>query len=123
MANGTGGDATAYGVTDSGFVVKPFRAILDDAFARAQMLFGPDIDLRSSSSVRKLLELKSLEDALSWMQLDDVYHSRFATTSSAVALDRIGVDLGLGRGFLAASGTATFKLTASAPKNATFTLP
>ena len=125
MANGsnTGGDATAYGATDSGFVVKPFRSILDDAFARARLLFGPDIDLRSSSSVRKLLELKALEDALSWMQLDDVYHSKFVTTASAVALDRLGVDLGRSREFLPASGTATFKLTNTAPKNATFTLP
>ena len=123
MVNDTGGDATAYGVAGSGFVVKPFRAILDDAFTRAQMLFGPDIDLRPSSSVRKLLELKALEDALSWMQLDDVYHSRFVTTSSAVALDRLGTDLGRGRSFLAAAGTATFKLTSSVPKNATFMLP
>jgi uncharacterized phage protein gp47/JayE len=124
MANGdTGGDATAFGVTTQGFVTKPFGAILADAFARAQMLFGPDIDLRSSSSVRKLLELKAFEDALAWMQLDDVFHSRFVTTSSAAALDRLGLDLGLGRNFLAASGVATFKLTASAPKNATFTLP
>jgi hypothetical protein len=125
MANGTnvGGDATAYGVTNSGFVIKPFRSILDDAFARGRLLFGPDIDLRSSSSVRKLLELKALEDALSWMQLDDVYHSKFVTTASAVALDRLGVDLGRRREFLPASGTATFKLTNTAPKNATFTLP
>ena len=66
----TNGDTVDYGVTDQGFIVKPFQSILNDAFARAQLLFGPDIDLRSSSSLRKLLELTSLEDALLWMRLD-----------------------------------------------------
>ena len=119
----TGSDSTAWGVTDGGFVVKPFSALLGDAFARAQLLFGADVDLRSSSSVRKLLELKALEDALSWMQLDDVYHSRFVATASGAALDRLGGDLGRGRDFLAATGVATLKLAQGAPRNASFTLP
>jgi uncharacterized phage protein gp47/JayE len=112
-----------YGVTDRGFVVKPFQAIVNDAFSRAQLLFGPDIDLRSSSSIRKLLELTSLEDALSWMQLDDVYHSMFLASAAGAALDLLGSDLGRDRSYLPASGTAQLKLTAAAPTNAVFTLP
>jgi uncharacterized phage protein gp47/JayE len=125
MTNGApaNGDTTAYGVTDRGFIVKPFRAILDDAFARAQLLFGPDVDLRSSSVIRKLLELKSLEDALSWMQLDDVYHSGFVATASGTALDLLGSDVGRDRDNLYAAGTAKFALVSSAPTNVTFTLP
>ena len=116
-------DTTIYGVTDQGFIVKPFTAILNDGFARAQLLFGPDVDLRPSSVIRKLLELKSLEDALSWMQLDDVYHSNFVATASGTALELLGSDLGRDRDNLFATGTAKFALSSSAPVNVTFTLP
>src|SRR6516165_5722316 len=118
-ANGSTGDldSVPYGVTDRGFIVKPLQAILDDAFSRARLLFGPDVDLRSSSSIRKLLELTSLEDALSWMQLDDVYHSRFLASAAGTALDFLGSDLGRDRGYLPARGTAQLKLTAAAPNN------
>lgn len=126
MANGTTTsttDTVSYGVTPQGFIVKPFQQVLQDAYSRAQLLFGPDIDLRSSSTVRKLLELTSLEDALSWMQLDDVYNSAFVSTASGQALDRLGTDLGLDRSYVAATGTVTFKLAPAAPANCVFTLP
>lgn len=124
MANGNmSSDTVSYGLTGQGFIVKPFQAILADAFSRAQLLFGPDIDLRSSSMIRKLLELTALEDALSWMQLDDVYNSAFVATASGQALDRLGTDLGLDRSYLQATGMATFKLVSTAPVNCIFTLP
>jgi hypothetical protein len=124
MANGNStSDQVNYGVTSLGFIVKPFQTILQEAYARAQLLFGPDVDLRSSSTVRKLLEVKCLEDALLWMQLDDVYHSSFVATASGQALDRLGTDLGLDRNHLQGSGLATFKLASSATKNCVFTLP
>jgi hypothetical protein len=118
-----GGDALDYGVTDQGFLTKPFRVILDEAFARAKQVFGPDIDLRSSSSYRKMQELASLTDAVHWMRLADVYQSRFASSASGQALDLIGEDLGLSRAFLPAVGTAKLKLVAAAPKFAIFNLP
>lgn len=120
--NGTS-DIVSYGVTGQGFIVKPFQTILSDAFSRAQLLFGPDIDLRSSSMIRKLLELTALEDALSWMQLDGVYNSAFVATASGQALDRLGTDLGLDRSYVQATGMATFKLVSTAPVNCIFTLP
>jgi len=119
----TNGDTVAYGVTSQGFIVKPFKAILDDAFARARLLFGPDIDLRSSSTIRKLLELTSLEDALLWMRLDNVYNSGFLATASGPALDLLGTDLGLDRAHLPATGMATLKLTSAAPTNCVYNLP
>jgi hypothetical protein len=124
MANGNGtSDTVPYGVTSQGFIVKPLQAILQDAYARARLLFGPDIDLRSSSTMRKLIELKSLEDALSWMQLEDVFHSGFAATASGTALDRLGTDLGRDRDYLAATGGAQFKVADAAPKDCIFTMP
>lgn len=124
MANGTSNsDQVSWGVTGKGFIAKPFQAILQDAYSRAQLLFGPDVDLRSSSTIRKLLELKSLEDALLWMKLDDVYNSPFAATASGQALDYLGSDLGLDRSNLQASGLASFKLSSSVANNCVFTLP
>jgi uncharacterized phage protein gp47/JayE len=115
--------ATTYGLTSQGFIVKPFQAILSDAFTRAQQLFGSDIDLRSSSTIRKVIELSSLDAALLWMTLDDVYHSGFTSTASGSALDLLGADLGLGRASLSASGQTTFKITSSAPPVSVLTLP
>lgn len=116
-------DAVTYGVTGQGFIVKPFQAILGDAFTRAQQVFGPDIDLRSSSTIRKVFELGCLDSALLWMALDDLYHSGFTSTASGGALDLLGADLGLGRARLPATGQATFKLAASAPPGSVLTLP
>jgi hypothetical protein len=116
-------DTVTYGVTDQGFIVKPFQAILSDAFTHAQQLFGPDIDLRSSSTIRKVIELGCLDAALLWMALDDVYHSGFTSTASGGALNLLGADLGLGRASLLATGQATFKITASAPPVSVLTLP
>src|SRR3954451_16213805 len=103
-------DTVTYGVTAQGFIVKPFQAILNDAFVRAQLLFGPDIDLRSSSTIRKVIELSCLDAALLWMALDDVYHSGFTSTASGGSLDLLGADLGLSRASTAASGLAIFSL-------------
>ena len=119
----TGANNVAYGVTDRGFLVKPFQAILNDAFARAQQVLGPDIDLRSSSTLRKVLELGSLDSALLWMALDDVYHSGFTSTASGNALDLLGADLGLDRARLSATGLAAFALAPTAPAGAVLTLP
>jgi len=116
-------DAQPYGVTPQGFIVKPLQAILTDAFARAQQVFGPDVDLRSSSSIRKLIELVSLDAALLWMALDDVNNSGATSTSSGSALDLLGQDLGLGRARLPASGVATFALANTAPPGSVLTLP
>ena len=113
-------DLATYGVTPQGFIVKPFQQILSDAFARAQLSFGPDIDLRSTSSIRKLIELGCLDAGLLWMALDDVYHSGFTSTAVGDALDLLGADLGLQRAPTNASGQATFKLGSTAPPGSAF---
>src|SRR4051812_37566888 len=98
--NNSGGDSLGYGGDDRGFITKPFQTILDEAFARAKQVFGPDVDLRSTSTVRKLLELTGLADAVLWMALDDVFQSQFVSTSAGIALDQLGRDLGLSRSYL-----------------------
>ena len=53
---------TDYGLTPTGFVVKPFADILNAKLDLARSAFGPDVDLRSTSALRKILDIASAED-------------------------------------------------------------
>ena len=106
-----------------GFIVKPFQAILSDAFTRAQQSFGPDIDLRSSSTIRKVIELGCLDAALFWMALDDVYHSGFTSTAAGDALDLLGADLGLAAGATRRQRPGDIQAGLATPPSCVLTLP
>jgi uncharacterized phage protein gp47/JayE len=106
---------TAYGVTPSGFVVKPFSEILNAKLTLAQQLFGPNVDLRSTSALRKMLDVASAEDQEHWKALEGAYYSNFVSTATGDALDLLGEDLGLARGNQQASGQVTFALAGAAP--------
>jgi uncharacterized phage protein gp47/JayE len=113
---------TDYGVTPQGFVVKPFTAILNDKLTVARQLFGPDVDLRSTSALRKMLDVASIEDQEHWKALEGAYYSNFISTAMGDALDLLGEDIGLARGNQAASGLVTFTLSGALP-NRTYVLP
>lgn len=104
-----------YGVTPTGFVIKPFSAILNDKFELARALFGPDIDLRSTSALRKIFDIVSAEDHEHWKALEGGFYANFTSTASGAALDLLGDDLGLQRQFQAATGLVTLTLSAEAP--------
>jgi hypothetical protein len=104
-----------YGVTKDGFVIKPFADILADKAARAQAMFGPDVDLRSTSALRKLLDISSFEDQELWKRSEQLYYSNFLSTASGDALDLLGADAGVARQSLRAAGTVKLKLTGGAP--------
>ena len=104
-----------YGVTPGGFVVKPFTEILNAKLDLARDLFGPDVDLRSTSALRKILDIASAEDHEQWKALEGAYYANFVSTASGDALDLLGDDLGSQRGFQHASGTVTFTLSGGAP--------
>lgn len=106
--------AAGYGITDSGFVPKPFARLLAEKLALARALFGNDLDLGSGSAIRKLLEISALEDARTWAALASLYDNQFVATARGEALSRLGEELGLGRPFLEARGTV--KLTAQLPE-------
>ena len=106
---------TDYGVTPPGFVVKPFTDILNAKLALAQQLFGPDVDLRSTSALRKMLDVASIEDQEHWKALEGAYYSNFISTAMGDALNLLGDDLGLARGNQQASGQVTFTSTGAAP--------
>ena len=111
-----------YGVTSEGFVIKPFTTILQDKFDRAQSMFGADVDLQSSSALRKLLEITSAEDQELWKGMEQFYYSNFLSTASGGALDLLGDDMGVQRRFLYSQGNATLTLSNQAPGK-TYNLP
>lgn len=104
-----------YGVTKSGFLIKPFADILADKAARAQAMFGPDVDLRSTSALRKLLDISSFEDQELWKRTEQLYYSNFLSTASGDSLDLLGEDAGAARRFRRAAGTVKLKVTGAAP--------
>ncbi|WP_134495153.1 hypothetical protein [Microvirga pakistanensis] len=107
--------AEAFGVTDTGFVPKPFGRLLAEKIALARMLFGSDIDLGSGSMLRKILELTALEDARLWANQAALYDSLFIVSASGDALSRHGRELGLPRPHLEARGRIKLTLGADLP--------
>lgn len=112
---------TAFGVTLDGFVVKPVDAILSDAIARATAVFG-DVDLTSTSALRKILETTAAEDGELWKSLEDLYYGNFMSTAVGDALDLLGEDVGLERAQLPSSGTIQVSLSGAVP-NRQYVLP
>lgn len=121
MANGQ--TSQEYGVTPAGFVTKPLGTILEESFAQARQMFGADVDLRSSSPLRKILELCAAEDALLWMRLEDYYYANFIPTANGRQLDRLGYDLGLERRYLYSQGTVKFKLGGEPKDGCIYVIP
>jgi hypothetical protein len=105
--------AAGFGVTDTGFVPKPFARLLGEKLAVARALFGADLDLGPGSALRKILEISALEDARTWAALAAMYDNQFVASAHGDALARLGEELGLPRPFLEARGTV--KLTATLP--------
>ena len=69
---------TGYGVTSTGFVVKPFADILSDKLDLARSVFGPDVDLRSTSARRKILDITSAEgDSVAVWHWIDAHGGKF----------------------------------------------
>jgi Baseplate J-like protein len=104
-----------FGITKTGFSIKPFQAILEEKAARAREVFGGDIDLRSTSALRKILDISSAEDQELWKRAEQLYYSNFISTASGQSLDLLGEDVGVTRRFLASTGKVKLKLTGEAP--------
>jgi uncharacterized phage protein gp47/JayE len=104
-----------FGVTDEGFVVKGLDVILSESQARAREMFGTDVDLTSTSVLRKLLEVDAAEKAEIWKRSEDLYYSNWASTAFGDNLDLLGEDLGVSRRFVFARGIAVLTISSPAP--------
>ncbi|MFF3877189.1 baseplate J/gp47 family protein [Streptomyces sp. NPDC001978] len=105
---------TEFGVTQDGFVLKGFDAILGDAKRRVGEMWatlGLEPDLTATSPLLKLIEAAALEDAELWKRLQDFYYSAFVSTATGDALDLLGDDVGLSRRDTFATGAVTLTLT------------
>jgi uncharacterized phage protein gp47/JayE len=101
---------TAYGVGSGGFDLKPFDVILGESLQRAQDVFGADLDVSSTSPVRKLLEVAAAEDAELWKRMEDLYYGSFVSTSIGPSLDLLGEDVGVERELGHSGGSVTITL-------------
>ena len=104
-----------FGVTDTGFNLKGFDVILAESMDRARQMFGPAIDLTTTSPLRKILEVTSAEDSELWKGMENLYYSNFVSTALGDNLDLLGEDVGLTRRALFARGEVTVKLATPAP--------
>jgi hypothetical protein len=107
--------SAGYGVSAAGFVPKPFARLLAERLTLARAVLGDDVDLTSTSVLRKLLEISALEDARTWAALAAMYDNSFVATATGSALGVLGAELGLPRPFLEASGSVTLTLTGTLP--------
>ncbi|GLY16391.1 hypothetical protein Kisp01_34060 [Kineosporia sp. NBRC 101677] len=107
-----------FGVTQDGFVLKGFDAVLADARTRARQMWatlGLEPDLTSTSSLGKLIEATVHEDAELWKRLEDFYYASFVCTATGDSLDLLGDDGNLPRRELPASGEVTLTLGGGLP--------
>lgn len=107
--------STQFGITQDGFIAKPFARLLAEKLTLARELFGNDLDLSSGSAIRKLLEVSALEDARTWAALTSMYDNNFVSTATGDALSRLGEELGIPRPFLEAQGKIRLTLVGGLP--------
>jgi hypothetical protein len=116
--------SVGFGITEGGFVAKPYARLLAEKLATARALFGDDLDLTGGSVIRKLLEVTALEDARTWAALSSWYDNSFLVSATGAALDRLGEEHGLPRPFEQARGQVALALAVTLPADTpTVTLP
>jgi len=83
-----------YGMVASGFNPKPINIILDEKKAKAQELFGLNVDLTETSPLMMMLEVQSMEEARLWEMCESFYYSGFVDFATGDSLDRIAALIG-----------------------------
>lgn len=81
--------AEEYGVTQTGFRLKPREAIVADMEANARVLFGPGINLSAKSPLGILIGLISWPLSLVWLALQGIYNSAYVDTATGQSLDNV----------------------------------
>lgn len=77
-----------YGITEQGFVRKPYTVILEESQQKARAIFGNDIDLSDTSPDGMWIKLMCWKEDRQWQLAEDSYYSNFMSTSTGVNLDR-----------------------------------
>lgn len=86
-----------YGITDNGFIVKPFEAILEEQKAEFRTIFGDDIDLSVESVAGAYCHNQSIKLAQLWELLGGLYANTDVNSATGVWLDRLATFLNVSR--------------------------
>lgn len=79
-----------YGITQAGFVRKPYSICLSEIQARMQdsEMFGNDVDLSDVQPHGVLSKLMAFSEDRMWQILEDLYYSLWISSAEGVSLDR-----------------------------------
>lgn len=112
----------AYGVTKDGFIVKDFKAILEDYHNLAKTVIGPDVDLSDYSPYEKIFQIDAYVKAVFWQILEEYYYQLFVDFAEGVNLDRLASLLMIRRK-PAERATGTVKFSRSTPATSKIVIP
>jgi uncharacterized phage protein gp47/JayE len=108
----------SYGITDEGFIIKPFDVLVNEILTRQRKLFGEDIYQGAESFWRKQAEVFAAEIHNQWKLLAQYYYSGFISTASGNSLDLLADNYGLRRkASEKANGYVTFQLSGTTDAN------
>ncbi|MBN2157931.1 MAG: baseplate J/gp47 family protein [Spirochaetes bacterium] len=79
-----------YGITEQGFIRKPYSVILQELQGQARLgdYFGSDADLSDASPLGIDIKLEAWAIDRQWALAEEVYYSLWISTSEGVSLDR-----------------------------------
>lgn len=86
-----------YGLTDNGFIIKPFEKILEEQKTDFKTIFGDDIDLSVESVAGAYCYNQSIKIAQLWELLGGLYASTDINSATSVYLDRLATFLNVER--------------------------
>lgn len=87
-----------YGVTQAGFIRKPYDEIKKEIEDKARQLFGEDADLSVYSPIGLFSNLLSWQSHILWQELETTYYANWLDTAEGVNLDRVVQWGGITRG-------------------------
>lgn len=86
-----------YGLTNSGFIVKPFNVILEEQKTAFRKIFGDDIDLSPESVAGAYCYNQAIKLAQLWELLGGLYGVADVNSADGIYLDRVGALVGATR--------------------------
>ncbi|RUN74792.1 hypothetical protein EJC47_19750 [Sphingomonas sp. TF3] len=108
-----------YGMTDAGYLPKPYARLVAEGLANARALMGADVDAGQGSVIRKLIEMTAIEHARLYTLVGSLVDDLTIPTARGEGLDRLGGELGLPRPFATAAGQVTLKFKGAMPPGVT----
>ena len=110
----------SYGVTNSGFVPKPYSVILEELKQAAKSEFGEDIDLSENSRLLRFIEICAKREDELWQLAEDAYYAGFIDFATGSSLDFLAALVGYKRiEARKATGTVTFSRSTAATEDIT----